>query len=400
MYETASYVGCPIKHYLSDFTVCIMVCAVFNQYHSQITTPMQALCMFMTEYAAYDGSTQAITVQGILSFEEASGGQLKPKHQSGFLISAQLMDRFQNVFIVTPVPAGASKSSGGTCIDEAHQKAHCASVVSKNSSQFARYGFNVVHPFLKTNMVTEKIPSRRVARMAKAFQSGSRCMAAVLQQITVNTPVADVTSLVASFFSVTTARFVNSDKRPDAMPGSCHSREGFTRQGLKVSTAKLWQSILYCNLVMESILVESALLTLTSEILAEKGALPVGEVGKTLTEMTGISNLSQKLKEKFGGLKKFLEKFHDLFIFSNDHPFNPHVLLRCGVSHDQLYMIDAGLFPSDLITKSKKVCDRILLSFITLTLVLTCAFIFTEWSASEPGLCTGSEREAADQVAR
>jgi hypothetical protein len=124
---------------------------------------------------------------------------------------------------------------------------------------------------------------------------------------------------------------------------------------MSISTAKLFQSILYCNLVTEAVLVESALLTLTSEILAEKGALPVGEVGKTLTEMTGIPNLSQKLKEKFGGLKKFLERFQDLFLFSNDHPFNPHVLLRCSVAEDQLYMIDAGYFPPTLSVKSKKV---------------------------------------------
>ena len=26
VYETASYMGCPIKHYLSDFSLCIMVC--------------------------------------------------------------------------------------------------------------------------------------------------------------------------------------------------------------------------------------------------------------------------------------------------------------------------------------------------------------------------------------
>eukprot|EP01034_Spumella_vulgaris_P031267 gene31267-38633_t len=30
VYEAASYVGCPIKHYLSDFSLCIMVCAIFN----------------------------------------------------------------------------------------------------------------------------------------------------------------------------------------------------------------------------------------------------------------------------------------------------------------------------------------------------------------------------------
>jgi hypothetical protein len=87
------------------------------------------------------------------------------------------------------------------------------------------------------------------------------------------------------------------------------------------------------------------------EILAEKGPLPVGEVGKMLQEATSMSALSAQLKEKFGGLKKFLEGNPDdfilryalghrflrypfkrlndiLIVFSNDHPFNPHVYLK------------------------------------------------------------------------
>jgi hypothetical protein len=59
---------------------------------------------------------------------------------------------------------------------------------------------------------------------------------------------------------------------------------------------------------------ESALKTLSRDILLERGALPVGEVGKMLQEMTGISTLSAYLKDKFGGLKKFLEIFPDDFV--------------------------------------------------------------------------------------
>lgn len=32
IYETAAYIGCPMKHYLSDSTLSIMLCAVFNLY--------------------------------------------------------------------------------------------------------------------------------------------------------------------------------------------------------------------------------------------------------------------------------------------------------------------------------------------------------------------------------
>jgi hypothetical protein len=113
--------------------------------------------------------------------------------------------------------------------------------------------------------------------------------------------------------------------------------------------------IMYCNLMLESVLSEPALLTLSTEILAVKGPLPVGEIGKLLAETTSIGNLSQKLKEKFGGLKKFLERFPNVFVISNDHPFNPNVLLRCSLTSEHLGLIDRGIFPHQLLQKTKKV---------------------------------------------
>jgi hypothetical protein len=121
------------------------------------------------------------------------------------------------------------------------------------------------------------------------------------------------------------------------------------------SISKIWQNILYCNLIIESIVTESALITLSIEILADKGPLPVGEIGKILAEFTSIPNLSMKLKEKFGGLKKFLERFPEKIFISNDHPFNPNVVLRNTLSVEHLDLIDRGLLPMQLIIKSKKV---------------------------------------------
>lgn len=119
---------------------------------------------------------------------------------------------------------------------------------------------------------------------------------------------------------------------------------------------KLAASIMYCNMMLESVLSEQALLTLSIEILAVKGPLPVGEIGKLLAETTSIGNLSQKLKERFGGLKKFLERFQSSFVISNDHPFNPNVLLRESLSPEHLDLIDRGIFPHQLLLKTKKVC--------------------------------------------
>jgi len=86
----------------------------------------------------------------------------------------------------------------------------------------------------------------------------------------------------------------------------------------------------------------SQLVTLAEAVLNEKGPLPVGEVGKMLQEATGNPHLSQVLKERHNGLKKFLEKYSDKFIMSCDHPFNPHVYLRRSYSPDDQRMIENG----------------------------------------------------------
>ena len=110
----------------------------------------------------------------------------------------------------------------------------------------------------------------------------------------------------------------------------------------------------------QNIINPSQLITLAESVLNEKGPLPVGEVGKMLQEATGNAQLSQILKERHNGLKKFLEKFSDKFIMSCDHPFNPHVYLRRSYGPDEQKEIENG--STAYLDKKVKVC--IITSFI------------------------------------
>jgi hypothetical protein len=74
-----------------------------------------------------------------------------------------------------------------------------------------------------------------------------------------------------------------------------------------------------------------------------------------LTEVSCMPQLSQNLKEKFGGLKKFFERFSDVFVFSDDHPFNPHVLLRTLLTPDDQKMVQRGVLPTHVMNLYKKV---------------------------------------------
>jgi hypothetical protein len=62
-----------------------------------------------------------------------------------------------------------------------------------------------------------------------------------------------------------------------------------------------------------------------------------------------------RLKEKYGGLKKFLEGYPAIFVVSSDHPFNPNVLLRASLTPDQIELLEKGIFPHQLLMRAKKV---------------------------------------------
>lgn len=54
---------------------------------------------------------------------------------------------------------------------------------------------------------------------------------------------------------------------------------------------------------------------LCMDILYDRGSVPVGEIGKLVQELTGSVSLSAILKDRYGGLKKFLEIYpHDFVI--------------------------------------------------------------------------------------
>jgi hypothetical protein len=59
-------------------------------------------------------------------------------------------------------------------------------------------------------------------------------------------------------------------------------------------------------------------------------------------EATANPSLSSTLKDKFGGLKKFLEKWSDDFFISNNHPFNPHVYLKATLTSEDVAFITSG----------------------------------------------------------
>eukprot|EP00600_Ochromonadales_sp_CCMP1393_P014037 CAMPEP_0175013974 /NCGR_PEP_ID=MMETSP0005-20121125/10253_1 /TAXON_ID=420556 /ORGANISM="Ochromonas sp., Strain CCMP1393" /LENGTH=1164 /DNA_ID=CAMNT_0016270563 /DNA_START=54 /DNA_END=3544 /DNA_ORIENTATION=- len=467
-YETTSYVGTTIRHYLSDFALSVMVASVFNQFHTHIHSPLQALCAFLAEFADYDGCTSAISLQGIVDFKSASSNTpcVRPP-QSHHLLSADVLDRFALMY--SPLdpsnpendqlqvysmnsddsrgsdekstsgsgsgesPTAAGRVSGAAATAKAtlsssdsgdspvHNRKVASSIpttdpnhkallvhrqmCSRNLSKFERGGYNVIDPFNCTNMVLERPSQNRIIRLAKVFEIGATHMAAFLNQSPPGgggggggeASQADeapgrsdnragagdgaavgrlskeqLNNLVESIFPVIHSTFRDSATRtdmfrPENTKLSPHYlselatvKVGMSSGAHTVATGpttiqhKLLRQMYYCNLMIESIIARTAVLDLVLEILVQKGPLPIGEVGKALAELTCIAGLSLKLKETYGGLKKFLEEYKEIVIIGTDHPFNPHVVLRRSLSVENLRLVDSGVFPTHAVIKMKK----------------------------------------------
>ena len=375
-YETPAFVGCVIRHYLTDYQLFVMVAAIFNLYSQLISHPFQALCMFLLEYSTYDGSNQAITLYGITSFATRSSNQpVLPEIQMYHLFKQDLLDKYWHIFNVAIVqdqevghqnkrrsvssedPVDTEGKAETTDTEEVEKQIEKNQILetlrnfsATNLQFFDRSSFNIVHPLTHTNMVTEKLSQRRVSRLSRAFQIGATNLAFFLKRA-----AEDSTNTTPESTDNIKTYFPNVNSYPNPWVKQQKDIPIIEVFRYVLSTEKIEQDISYSDLMIEAIVTDQALQVLAMEILAMKGPLPVGEIGKVLAEMTSIPSLSLRLKEKYGGLKKFLEQYPASFVVSNDHPFNPNVLLKCSLSQEHLDLLDKGIFPHQLLVKAKKV---------------------------------------------
>ena len=243
-YETAAYMGSSIKHYLSDYSLCVMIIAIFNQYHKQIKTPLEAMCMFLNEYAEYDGHSSAITLQGIVPFLSGQlSNQPRMKLTGEFLISNQILDKYSFMFRVgQQMPStrgdrdinqlainstllGISASFVGSFVKDSNDiysvtlsrrsvDGYLKPIFSDKIEGFTRSTFNIVHPFTYTNMITVNLSHTRLTKLTRAFRIGKATLSKVVDASREN--FHSVEGRLSNFYQVFLARFSN-DWRPDIL---------------------------------------------------------------------------------------------------------------------------------------------------------------------------------------
>ena len=112
-----------------------------------------------------------------------------------------------------------------------------------------------------------------------------------------------------------------------------------------VSVDKHWQNIMYCNFIIKSVVSESAILTFCIDVLSMIGLMTADDLGKRLNEASKVPQLMVALKDQVGGLKEFLKRFPDVFVFSFEHPYNPHIFLRIVLSPELQAEVENGVLP-------------------------------------------------------
>jgi len=333
-------------HLLNDMALSTLLLAVMNRYHFMLTSPLQVLTLFFHSYAQFEWNTHCVSIEKPEDIKKLSPvifDKENVEKDVDFLIGSDAVERycthnlkqrevFPNDVITNKFSPYPSKSGSGDF--------------------FLAGTINIMNPLSKVNLISQSLSEDETLKISKAIDVGALKMSKLLLEqkvCTTNTGMGQQASAhqrlnetFSNYFGMS-LRLYSEGWRPDCILTSKISPEAaLNHDTLTVNHLQLCINMKLGTLVVHNEFTTSGLVSLTESVLAEKGPLPVGEVGKMLQEATTNPHLSHILKEKYNGLKKFLEKFTDKFILSNDHPFNPHVYLRSCFNAEEQRLIETG----------------------------------------------------------
>lgn len=100
-----------------------------------------------------------------------------------------------------------------------------------------------------------------------------------------------------------------------------------------IAKYKVWEAT--ARLIACAEVSELGLLSFLVSVVEKRKSLLIGEIGQALRDMHKEVGWSILLKERFGGLKKFLRSASGVFIVGTEHPLNPKVRI-CEEAHTTL----------------------------------------------------------------
>lgn len=206
LYETGTMSDKSPKEFLPDFAIWLMVVSIFNKYHNRITSPVQALYLFLYIFATFDGNTQAITLQGIRSFTDYSSNLMMWDENCDLLIPPKLFEKYfqvVNIHNTNPIEAFGPRTV-----------------------KVDRCGYTVVHPFTYSSLTLEKLSNRKSEKILQCFKTTlSNFSQLLIAQTKSTTP--SVKSIMRAIFPETLKKIGAQSWRVDTFSSNFSQMDGF-----------------------------------------------------------------------------------------------------------------------------------------------------------------------------
>ncbi|KAF0714049.1 Aste57867_4063 [Aphanomyces stellatus] len=367
VYESGASTDTKHGEILRDYTVAVMMLYVFNLYHASLHQPLQAIARFFGLFAAFPWDGFCVSIEGPRDLLCLPNPPLPPS-QGKLLLEDEMLEMHRTRrFDDTPEPTPPTPPSMHDAI-----------------LQFNIKHINIMDPIDPSKNLGEGVTAKQAASFRNALDQGATKLHAVMMALkkemtsTISTSLGSTSSvsLLESSFRSISLRF-QCGWRPDNavfdqpectladdllqslssldLPKNLQRDAAATVDALTVCSESLRHDVLVCDFLLHARVTAPAVYSLATEILTERGPLPIGEIGKCLQDMTSCATLSAVLKEHFGGLKKFLEQYPSVFLISTDHPFNPKVYLHRMLSESSAaQVLDGTMLDASSSARKKK----------------------------------------------
>jgi len=371
--------GLPIR------AIEILVLYIFNAFNSSLETPLDVLFKFLSFYSRLDWLSYGICLHGVVRLKD--GSVIPPSRPDDLLVR----DSFLRMFSRNSNHSDVQMNSGGGDARDSTNSVGIGSDPSQmnasldpadgSTSRFSYPSFqsiipgsiNIFDPLDGKINLCSHLNKESITAIAKGFQKGvkdadifaNNPTNATLQQMmgiasqrhlqlwkteapnlgmlldrALNAPVDSSAGLITPEFAVL---------RPSEYLLSAGALEYFPKQNpFEADSTALRNNLEYVRFIVDSQVTELGLLAFLTQILAENGCLLIGEIGQHLRSTFGRQDWGAVLKERFGGLKRFLLKHSDLFYVDSDHPLNPHIYLRSYRNGPVLLLNNASAVNSDV----------------------------------------------------
>ncbi|GJQ12401.1 hypothetical protein GpartN1_g4192.t1 [Galdieria partita] len=349
--------GVKLTDTLPSRAVEVLVVFIANCFHASIETPFDLLYRFLTYFANFDWRNFGLCETGIIDLTRGQRKQPRPSENYLFPPNAE-------VLLYRRTTTAVNETENNDATEEQFEVVPLEALNIFDHVSWTHYR-NICVDSTEKDIVAFQKAVNKGLRDAELFRSAPT--AANLQALTgsawkrhidrwklIDTQLALLIdrSLSAPVTSHKVGKYSHhvDDTRPLVYISSAGFLDYFReRDPLYVDMTTLRNNLEYVRFIVNSEVTELGLLAFLTQILAENGCLLIGEIGQHLRSTFGKQDWSNILKERFGGLKRFLLKHSELFYVDTDHPLNPHIYLRASINGPLLEKK-----PQDTSTETKK----------------------------------------------